>query len=120
MNNSNSEDDLKTKAGKLKNAHNDIVGNLTILLPDPKDSGFDLDMGWRDTLQKEQWCKTLVEYNTNENKRIFELESAINNLKSEPDKPAKLLEFIKEDIELLNDMLGLKKLGEKMIIDFDC
>ena len=118
--NTDEKSELKIKAERLQKAHNDIVNFNKIHVPDPIDYGFDLDLGFTNNEQKDEWCGIILENNKEINILILELDQSLKQLENESNQPSQLQEFIVEDSELLKRMIEQEKLSDKMIIDFDC
>ena len=118
--NTDEKSELKIKAERLQKAHNDIVNFNKIHVPDPIDYGFDLDLGFTNSEQKDEWCAIILENNKEMNILILELDQSLKQIENESNQPSQLQEFIVEDRELLKDMIEQEKLSDKMIIGFEC
>jgi len=114
------ENELKIKAERLQKAHNDIVSFNKIHTPDPKDYGFDLDIGFTNNEQKDEWCGIVLENNKEMNTLILELDQSLKQLENESNQSLQLQEYVVEDRELLQRMIEHEKISDKMIDDFAC
>jgi len=119
--NTDEKSKLKIKAERLQRAHNDLVNYVRVHdIPDPRDYGYDLDVGFTDNTSKNEWCTIVHEDYKKWDVMKRELDESLKQLENESNKPLQLQEFIVEDKEMLKQAIGLQKDSEKMIIAFDC